>query len=724
MKRQDKLIHILKKYRFRSFYVQLIIMVLVLATVLSVVSVAILFFQRNTMMEREKELQKINLEYAIEHLDEVISNSYQVIYSVVGNSYVIDGLFDYDRNISSYAESKDIEELISRLYMVNYADESIKNIFIVHTKRDFVIDPDGITDQFVYFKKNFGENVEFWEELAEQRHALDLYMRQESGSLYVMNSVYWKNKQFATLFMELDLNELHEKESFRKFVDNHIVCVTDAEGNIIGYLSEKHNDELIYEAINDKRVEEYLVLSSSTSAKELNVIALAPIQMVTGDVSILFALSLVVYVMAIILGSVVAFFIAGRIYRPLYHAVELIEIAGKREGNDEFEVIEHNVNAIIEDNHAMAAVVTRSTPIVLEAMFRRLIMEVDSDKEFAEMLDMMSIEVRDGYYTAIVIFENSESDTMEKVIDHFFGNDVVSLFKRHREEYVLILYSQYEKSREIILERCKDVLAHTKAIIAVGKMYRNLYSIGKSYHDALKVLDTRKISMKEGVLDANCEYEYIGYELENNTESILHNYIVSGKTVQVAQAISQLFDRNIERDVSFKGYQQLISVFELFLNKAYKNVEASAQERINLVSYEGNNFSVQDLEKRVEIMLENYLRVTEFYGEKSHSDVMDQILKYIEDNIERDIGLDDVAAAVGLTPNYITKYFKNKSGINFKACLTMKRMERAMELLTRTEMTVKDIADRCGYNSSKQFIVNFSKITGVTPIEYRKSHRN
>ncbi len=75
---------------------------------------------------------------------------------------------------------------------------------------------------------------------------------------------------------------------------------------------------------------------------------------------------------------------------------------------------------------------------------------------------------------------------------------------------------------------------------------------------------------------------------------------------------------------------------------------------------------------------------------------------------------------MNLTPNYITKYFKSKSGINFKNFLTMKRLERAKQLLVETDLTVKDIAERCGYNSSKQLIVNFTKDTGLSPTEYRK----
>ncbi|MBO5069293.1 MAG: helix-turn-helix domain-containing protein [Roseburia sp.] len=724
MEKQYKLVHNIKKYKLRSVYSQLVVMVVALTTVLAVISVIILCFLRNNMIEREKKVQEVNLEYTIEQLDEVIRSTYQAIYSIIGSSEVIDGLFDYDRDIASYAENKDIIDIISRLYLVYHSDENVKNVFIIQGKLGVVIDQNGITDKSIYFKNNFGDAVEFWEELAEQRHKFTLRMSEDSSSLYVLHSMYYANKRFATLCMELDMNKLHDRETFHEFVKNRIVCLTDTEENIVGYLSESRDDALINEAIHEDSVKGYVVLSGSTSAKELKVIALTPVKVITGESTVLFAVSLVVFAVAIILGITAAICIAGRIYRPLLRAVELIELAGNRGGDDEFEIIEHNVNAILEHNRAMTAVVKRSTPVVLETMFRRLIMEVDSDKDFEEMLDMMSIEVRDGYYMAVVVYDDNESENMEEAIDGLFADDVVSLFKRHKGEYVLMLYLQQEASRDMVLERCKKLLEQTDAIIAVGKAYKNVYSIGKSYNDALQILDSRKVGLSETeVFDAECDCEYVGYELPGDTESVLYNYIISGNCPLVIETINQSLRKNLERGISFKEYLQLISVYELYLMRVYENIDASAQERNELAVYSGTTFRMRTVEKRVECMLENYRKVTEFYDKKMHTEVMEQILKYIEDNMERDIGLDDVAAAVNLTPNYITKYFKNKSGMNFKTCLTMKRMEKAKELLMETEMTVKEIAEKCGYNSSKQLIVNFTKMTGIAPTEYRKCHK-
>ena len=724
MGKSFKLLHNLKKYRLRSVYSQLIVMVVILTVVLSVISVTILCFLRNNMIEREKETQKVNLEYTIEQLDEVIHNAYQAVYSIIGNSYVINGLIDYDRDIESYADNKEITDIISRLYMIYQSDENIRNIFIIQEKYDFVMDQKGITDKSLYFRNYFGEEAGFWDELTGERHDFTLRMSKDSSSLYVLHSMYSGNKKFALLCMELDMDQLRNSETFHEFVKNRIVCITDAEENIIGYLSESRNDALVYDAIKNTCVKEYLFLDGSTSTEELNIIALTPMQMVTGEITILFVISFVVFAVAIILGITVAICIANHIYQPLYHAVELIEIAGNRSGDDEFETIEHNVSAIIEHNQAMTAVVARSTPIVLEVMFRRLITEVDSNKDFEEMLDILSIEVRDGCYLAVAIYTEQKSDDMEEKINGLFYDSVVSLFKRGKDEYALILRLQRDVSRDMVLERCKKLQELTGAVIGVGRTYQNVYSIGKSYNDALQILENRKTSFSEmDIFDAERDCEYVCYELPSDTESVLYNHIISGNSRLVIETINQSLKKNQERGISFREYLKLVSVYELYLMRVYENMDVSARGCIELEAFSGTSFCVRAVEKRVETMLENYLKVTGFYSRSMHTETMERILKYIEDNMERDIGLEDVAAAVNLTSNYITKYFKNKTGINFKTCLTMKRMERAKELLTETEMTVKEIAIRCGYNSSKQLIANFTKVTGIAPTEYRKCHK-
>ncbi len=721
MNKKYKLVQILKKYKLRSFYLQLLVMVVTLTAVFAAVSIALLYYLRGTMIEREREAQEINLKYSVEQFNSVIDKSYQAINSIIGNRSVVDKLFHYDRNIQSYEDNKEITDVISKLYIVYIADKNIKNVFIAQEKYDFVIDQNGVTNQALYLEKYFGGQAAAWQELVKERHRFTLRMNEDGSSIYVLQSIYSGNVKFATLCMEININKLQDMETFRQFIKDRIVCITDSEMNIIGYLSEKRDDNLIHLAIKNNNVNGYLVLNGGTSTKELNIIALTPIEMITGEVKISLAISLIIIAVTMFLGIIISFCIAGRIYRPLYNAADLIVTAGNRSGDNEFAVIEHNVNAILENNRTMTELVTRSTPMILESVFRKLIEDPESEKGLEDMLSTLSIELRDGDYMAVVIYADPVNDDIEEAIKRFFTDGVVSVFKRHKEEYVLIVYLRHELSRDVILRQCALMLNSTNTIIAAGRQYHDVYGIGKSYCDAVRALDSRSAVLRdEEVYDAEYDYPYVGYELPSNIESMLYNYIISGNSQLVMETIKNSLKNNLDREISFKEYLQLIDVFELYLTRVYENMDVSAREKIKYSAYSGAALSAEAVESRVKIMLENYEAITEFYDGEMHTDMMKNILKYIENNIERDIGLDDIASAVNLTPNYITKYFKSKNYINFKSYLTIKRIDKARELLTETCMAVKDIATRCGYNSSKQLIVNFSKLTGITPTEYRK----
>ena len=720
--RPHKILYMVKKHRLRSVYSQLIAMIAALTLVFAILTITLLNVFRSSMVERATRMQEASLASVVEQLDDVVRNSYQAIYAVIGSTDVVDRILNYDRSIETYTEYQEIKEVISRLYMVKNSDLNVRNLFIIQRKYDFIIDPSGITDKAVYFRNHLKRELDFWEELAEKRHRFTLQISEDGSSLYVLHSMYAGGGEwFATLCMELDLNGLYDRESFREFRQDRIICVTDGDGGIVGYLSENRDDGLVEEAIQKGKVPGQLVLCGSTSGKELNIVSLIPMGQVMGDITGLFGICLLVFAVVMLLGILIAFRIANHIYRPLYHAMELIEAAGHQDGNDEIEILEHNVNTILRHNQDVTTAIARSAPIMLETMFQRIIMDVDSSENFEEMVDILPIEVRGGCYLTVVILEETALPDMDRRINDVFGGDIVSVFKRHKDEYVLILYQQQENFREEVRERCEALLRQTDVLIGVGKTYPDIYGIGRSYHDALRALDNRRADAEEAVVwDAEAMGESARYRIPSNAESVLYNYLVSGNSGLVRETIAQSLEKNRKSGIGFKEYLQLIGVYEEYLARVYETMDPSAAKGIPLLAYEGPSYTMAGVEKRVEVLLENYGRVAEFYRVNSHTDTVEEIMAYIEENLDRDIGLEDVAAAVNLTPNYITKYFKSKSGINFKNFLTMKRLERAKELLVETDLTVKDIAERCGYNSSKQLIVNFTKDTGLSPTEYRR----
>ena len=86
----------------------------------------------------------------------------------------------------------------------------------------------------------------------------------------------------------------------------------------------------------------------------------------------------------------------------------------------------------------------------------------------------------------------------------------------------------------------------------------------------------------------------------------------------------------------------------------------------------------------------------------------------------RDISLQKAAKLVYLSPYYISRMFKAKTGQNFYDFVLMVRMEAAMEMLQHTDLKVYEIAERVGYKNQKSFTKIFKRFYPNNPSEYRK----
>jgi len=106
---------------------------------------------------------------------------------------------------------------------------------------------------------------------------------------------------------------------------------------------------------------------------------------------------------------------------------------------------------------------------------------------------------------------------------------------------------------------------------------------------------------------------------------------------------------------------------------------------------------------------------------KSRDDnaIIETVKQYINDNYDKDISREDVANVVYFSPAYFSRFFKEKTGLNFIDYLTSVRMEKAIQLLG-TNLTIGEISRRVGYKSQNRFILNFRQHTSITPSEYRK----
>jgi two-component system response regulator YesN len=101
----------------------------------------------------------------------------------------------------------------------------------------------------------------------------------------------------------------------------------------------------------------------------------------------------------------------------------------------------------------------------------------------------------------------------------------------------------------------------------------------------------------------------------------------------------------------------------------------------------------------------------------------EEILIYIDKNYNKNISLYIISDIYNLNYSYLSRIFKEKTGMNFVKYLNYKRINRAEFLLKYTNLRIYKISIFCGYYDVNYFIRIFKKYKSITPLEYRKKYK-
>ena len=97
-----------------------------------------------------------------------------------------------------------------------------------------------------------------------------------------------------------------------------------------------------------------------------------------------------------------------------------------------------------------------------------------------------------------------------------------------------------------------------------------------------------------------------------------------------------------------------------------------------------------------------------------------QAAHYISEHYMQPISSAEVAAAVGFSPNHLSRKFRRSTGIGLHEYLVFIRLHHAAQELVTTRDSITTVALRCGFSDSNYFKDCFKKKFGITPRQYKK----
>ena len=122
--------------------------------------------------------------------------------------------------------------------------------------------------------------------------------------------------------------------------------------------------------------------------------------------------------------------------------------------------------------------------------------------------------------------------------------------------------------------------------------------------------------------------------------------------------------------------------------------------------------------------LERVLRALKKLGKQPHRTEardFDTLIKYINENYDKNLHLDDLSRKFYFNPNYLCMLFRKRLDTTFIEYIKSVRMKKAKELFDNKNITVSEVSSSVGYRDYSYFHKTFSAYFGITPAQYKKN---
>ena len=121
------------------------------------------------------------------------------------------------------------------------------------------------------------------------------------------------------------------------------------------------------------------------------------------------------------------------------------------------------------------------------------------------------------------------------------------------------------------------------------------------------------------------------------------------------------------------------------------------------------------------VQLSELVRV--FHEQDTGNVHVEKAKHYLSDHLTQEIRMEDVAAAVGVSPYHLSRLFKALTGMTMREYLTRERIETARQLLAASDRSIPQIGSLLRFCDQSYFTKVFRNLTGQTPRQYRERKR-
>ena len=491
------------------------------------------------------------------------------------------------------------------------------------------------------------------------------------------------------------------------------------------------------------KYKDYIVMFSKSQLCDMAIVDIMYVDLLFNRIEYFRTVVIVLSGLIIIIGLALSYLLSSKIYSPVGKVLEELKshiLFDPKFGKNELSIISDTVNELLKKEKESDRIIDLNRKKLLESQVIGMVMGksgddmVDSDFLY-DCCTCLVISI-DKYelFTGSFTFEEQCQNKLRvlEVCDQAVNTYAKGLGAVMELDEIVMLVSIKKEAigdfYNIVKTICDKILVDISKMnnlsisIGVGSMNNDRKNIRSSYIKAKSALKYRLIFGHACVVnydDISHRNDIYAYPLEK--ESYIINCLKSDSYMEIEEIIHEII-----KDLSKLKYEGVSyeSVFQTVMQLVSRIIEYLVSNNMNTndISVDSCNIylelmKLETLDDVREWLLSFFGKIVEYQKEYAQNienkRYISKVIAIIQENYTwSDLNIEWIGEQLNISYSHLRRIFKNAIGINFIDYLNKARIDYARELLLNTDLTIKEIALKSGYNNDQCF-TRFLKDTKV-----------
>ena len=455
-------------------------------------------------------------------------------------------------------------------------------------------------------------------------------------------------------------------------------------------------------------------------------------------------------------------YITNRIYRPVRRLMELISHAeadlpagADRKAKDEMDYFSLAYTEALDNNERLRSIITGIYPAVVERLLMNLILGREVHPQDLEKAvtwpgvsffssarySVMLISISDGGEAGIPEMEmNLYLAAIRSLTESEFGEDICCQLLRTGDAVLALVLGFGEPVSALsakqalngLHERIRRMSANLTYSIAFGRsdLYNHIEDIRFAFLEAREDLYRVQFYGEESPESASLEHmaAFTGVYFKKKCAQIrrgLEEYDCRHAMELLRHTISFFFtELSDSGEIRAACNAFADSLMEMLIDQKADNLKEVSTARNDMEQALPACSETQQMQSLMASFGEKVISAIDTRNKTRRKRYLQAAKEYLENNYANaDLSLNMAAEHIGLNASYFSRIFSEDAGQSFTDYLGDLRVAKSCRLLVDTDLLIKDIAYKTGFNSMQNFFRVFKKCRKIPPGVYRQQNR-